>query len=202
VSGDYYDFIPLEEQLGVVIADVADKGVQAALFMALTRSIVRASVTALREPAESLRRANHLIADDATDGMFVTLVYAQLEIDGKVTYVNAGHNPPLWYRADPEGFSELTLTSSLLGVEYDVLLEERTITAAPGDFLVLYTDGVTEAENAEGEHFGEERLTAVLSTRRSNPAQEILDGLLAALYAFIGETPQSDDITLVIAKRV
>lgn len=202
VSGDYYDFIPLAEQLGVVIADVADKGVHAALFMALTRSTVRASVTALDGPAESLRRANHLIAADATDGMFVTLFYAQFETDGKVTYVNAGHNPPLWHRADAESFSELAPTGILLGFEYGVPLEERTITASSGDFLVLYTDGVTEAENPAGELFGEERLAAALRNHRNGSAQDILDGILAALRAFIKDTPQSDDITLVIAKRV
>jgi serine phosphatase RsbU (regulator of sigma subunit) len=89
-----------------------------------------------------------------------------------------------------------------LGIEYSVPLEERTITASPGDFLALYTDGVTEAENAEGKRFGEERLAAVLRSHLDGSAQEILDGTLAALYAFIAETPQSDDITLVIAKRV
>jgi sigma-B regulation protein RsbU (phosphoserine phosphatase) len=202
VSGDYYDFIPLAEQLGVVIADVADKGVQAALFMAMTRSIVRASVTALREPRESLRRANHLITADATDGMFVTLFYAQFDTGGNVTYVNAGHNPPLWYQADAAAFSQLSPTSILLGVEYEVPLEERTITVSPGDFLVLYTDGITEAENPAGEMFGEERLAMVVGAHRNGSAQEILDRILAAVNVFIAATPQSDDVTLVIAKRV
>ncbi len=202
VSGDFYDFIPLAKQLGVVVADVADKGVQAALFMALTRSIVRASMTALHEPAESLNQANRLIAADATDGMFVTLCYAQFDTDGRVTYVNAGHNPPLWYRAEIDGFVELTQTGIFMGFETDEPLEQKTVTAAPGDFLMLYTDGVTEAMNAAGDLFGEARLVDVLRTHRNASAKDIRDGILSALDDFIEDTAQSDDITLVIAKRV
>jgi serine phosphatase RsbU (regulator of sigma subunit) len=202
VSGDYYDFIPLAKQQGVVIADVADKGVHAALFMALTRSIVRASITALHEPAEALRRANHLIAADATDGMFVTLCYAQFDTAGRVTYVNAGHNPPLWYRAEVGAFLELTRTGIVLGLESDEPLEQKTIVTAPGDLLLLYTDGVTEAMNPLGEMFGRARLVEVLRAHHHSSAQDIRDGILSALNLFIEDTPQSDDVTLVIARRV
>ncbi len=202
VSGDFYDFIPLAEQLGVVIADVADKGVQAALFMALTRSIVRASMTALHEPAESLRRANRLITADATDGMFVTLCYAQFDVDGRVTYVNAGHNPPLLYRAEVDELVELTRTGVLMGLETDEPLEQKTTSTAPGDILVLYTDGVTEAMNAAQELFGEARLAEALHTHRHASPQDIRDGIMSALDDFIEGAAQSDDIALVIAKRV
>jgi sigma-B regulation protein RsbU (phosphoserine phosphatase) len=202
VSGDYYDFIPRGKQLGVVIADVAGKGVHAALFMALTRSIVRASITARHKPAESLSRANRLIAADAKEGMFVTLCYAQFEQDGRVTYVNAGHNPPLWYRAEFDEFAELTRTGIFMGIETGQPLEQKTIDTTQGDFLILYTDGVTEATNAVGEMFGEASLAAVLQAHRNSSAAGIRDGLLHALDGFIKDTPQSDDVTLVIAKRV
>jgi sigma-B regulation protein RsbU (phosphoserine phosphatase) len=202
VSGDFYDFIRLDNELGVVIADVADKGVQAALFMTLTRSTVRTCLHALGNPATSIDEANRLIAQDASGGMFVTLAYAQFQPDsGDITYVNAGHNPPLWYQSATKDFSELDTTGIFLGFESGIPFEEKTIHCASDDFIVFYTDGVTEAMNARRELFGEERFRTELQKVRELSPDEMMKSLLQALAEFVEDTPQSDDITLVIAKR-
>jgi serine phosphatase RsbU (regulator of sigma subunit) len=133
VAGDYYDFIPLDrEQLGLVIADVSDKGMPAALFMALTRSIVRASVDRAPSPADGIAHANRLICADSTRGMFVTLFYALLNpATGEMTYVNAGHNPPLLCRADQDQLTPLARTGMALGVVEDTPFEQHTLRLNP-----------------------------------------------------------------------
>ena len=172
VAGDYYDFIPSHNgQLGLVVADVSDKGMPAALFMALSRSIVRASMDSSLSPAESIQRANRLICQDSTSGMFITLFYALLDLEaGHVAYVNAGHNPALFYqRSNHPGESELSRlgrTGMALGVDIDTPYEHRTIALNPGDFLVLYTDGITDAENLQGHSFGMDRLENLVLAHR------------------------------------
>lgn len=201
VSGDFYDFLELPGSLGVVIADVADKGVQAALFMALTRSLVRASISTDQDPSGSLNRANTLIASDAPKGMFVTLFYARFEPGGRVTYVNAGHNPPLHYKARDDRLLELEPTGIFLGLEAGIPLEQRVVEFEAGDFVLLFTDGITEAMNGQREEFGEDRLAELLLANRNGTAQDLRNVLLSELSTFVGDTAQSDDITLVVAKR-
>ena len=205
VAGDYYDFIPLDPgggQLGLVIADVSDKGMPAALFMALTRSVVRASVGHAPSSADGIAHANRLICEDATGGMFVTLFYAQLNPEtGDMTYVNAGHNPPLLYRADQDLLTELTSTGMALGVMEDTSFEQRTVRLNAGDFVFLYTDGVTEALDSQRREFGEERLQRVILDKRHAPAAEMVAGLEQALREFVGASSPADDITVVAAKR-
>ena len=205
VAGDYYDFIPLDPgggQLGLVIADVSDKGMPAALFMALTRSVVRASVGHAPSSADGIAHANRLICEDATGGMFVTLFYAQLNPEtGDMTYVNAGHNPPLLYRADQDLLTELTSTGMALGVMEDTSFEQRTVRLNAGDFVFLYTDGVTEALDSQRREFGEERLQRVILDKRHAPAAEMVAGLEQALREFVGASSPADDITIVAAKR-
>ncbi|MGD8623972.1 MAG: SpoIIE family protein phosphatase [Anaerolineae bacterium] len=207
VAGDFYDFIPLErQQLGLVIADVSDKGMAAALFMALTRSIVRASMGHAPSPAAGITYANRLICDDATGGMFVTLFYAQLNpATGACIYVNAGHNPPLLYRQSdqPEQgpLTELTPTGGALGVVAEWSFEQRSIHLGPGDFLLFYTDGVTDATDAQGQFFGLERLRRLLVEHGSKPAGEILAALERAIDDFAGLPVQFDDIAILVVKR-
>jgi sigma-B regulation protein RsbU (phosphoserine phosphatase) len=179
VAGDFCDFIPLdEERLGVVIADVSDKGMPAALFMALTRSVLRASVDRSPSPADGVAHANHLISADSTGGMFVTLFYGLLSpASAQFTYVNAGHNPPLLYRAAPDSLSHLTRTGMALGVVADAPFEECTLHLRPGDFLFLYTDGVTDATNSQGQRFGVERLQHLILEHRRAHAAAIIASL-------------------------
>jgi sigma-B regulation protein RsbU (phosphoserine phosphatase) len=203
VSGDFYDFIPLnQDKIGIVIADVTDKGMPAALFMAHARSIIRASVVGPYPPAEAMASANHLICTDPTEGMFVSLFYAQLD-PGKneLTYVNAGHNPPLHYRSALKDLIELPRTGFPLGIEDGSTYEQGTIHFQNGDFLFMYTDGVTEAMNPTHNLFGKDRLYQTMLEYKSNHASEIQSAINNAVFKFIGANEPSDDVTLVVLKK-
>ncbi len=204
VSGDFYDFIPGEDgKLSLVIADVTDKGMPAALFMALTRSIVRANLDRPISPAEGITRANRLICADSTSNMPVTLFLGQLDpVQGELTYVNAGHNPPIHYRADQDDFTELTRTGMLLGFDDKASYEQNMIILNSGDFILCYTDGVPDAINANQEMFGMERFQDILHKNRGAPAIEIFRAIEKSIQEFIGVTAPYDDITLLIARRL
>jgi sigma-B regulation protein RsbU (phosphoserine phosphatase) len=203
VSGDFYDFVPLPGHLGIVIADVSDKGMPAALFMALSRSIIRASVTSAGSPSESIVQANRLICADSVNSMFVTLFYAQLDLGtGEFVYVNAGHNPPLLYRARTDELTALPRTGMALGLFEDVAFEQRGVRLDVGDFVLLYTDGVTEAMDAERHMFGEERLRRFLDAHCHAETEAMATALEETLTAFTGGAAPSDDITFVIARRM
>lgn len=203
VAGDYYDFIPGEDgALGLVIADVTDKGMPAALFMAFTRSIVRASLDQAVPPGAGLGRANRLICAESTYGFFVTLFYGRLDpVTGELAYVNAGHNPPLLFQAGPGALTTLVRTGIPLGVDSETSYEQKSVQLWPGDFLFLYTDGVVDAVDAEGQAFGLERLQQVILGNRGASAAEIASALERSLSSFVGSESQYDDITFVVAKR-
>ncbi len=202
VGGDFYDFIPIPpDKWGIVIADVSGKGVPAALFMALSRTCVRANVAGNSTACEAIRRANDLITQDAESGMFVTLFYAVLDPKRKhLNYVNAGHNPPLLLQGSAGNVILLEASGIALGVMDDIELEEKELELASNDIVVLYTDGVTEAINEKEEQFGEERLTAVITQNTNLPAQELIDKIKEEVTVFAQGQPQFDDITLVILK--
>jgi sigma-B regulation protein RsbU (phosphoserine phosphatase) len=204
VSGDFYDFIyPDGGEVNLAIADVSDKGMPAALYMALTRSIIRASMLHVGTPAEGITIANRLICTDAAYGMFVTLCYACLDTHtGEVVYVNAGHNPPLFYHAAQDRLNSLTRTGMALGIEDDARYEQRAVQMSPGDFILFYTDGITEAINAQEQEFGRERLCKVLEGQRQAPAGQIVTALLQAIEDFTGSQAQFDDVTIVLVKRL
>jgi sigma-B regulation protein RsbU (phosphoserine phosphatase) len=213
VAGDFYDFIMFapgtaepgraSKRLGLVIADVADKGVPAALYMALSRTLVRTVAIDGRPPAEAIARANDLILADARSDLFVTLLYAIVEPDtGVVRYVNAGHMPPLLVRAAGGEVEELRDHGMALGVLPGLEFEEQTAQLAPGDTLVLYTDGVTEAWNSEQEMFERERLIELVGECQSLSAGALAEAISDAVAAFVGDAPQADDLTLMVVKRV
>ncbi len=201
VAGDFYDTTLEDDLLMVAVGDVADKGMAAALFMALTRSTLRASASPGRSAAEVVRRANRLLCLDASDGMFVTLAYALLTTDGHVRCVVAGHNPPLLLRADGR-VERLTMTGILVGWDPDADYEERELLLDPGDVLLFYTDGVTEALNTQGQPYGEERMEAVARRHRVDGANGLLSALQADLAEFVGEAAAHDDATLLVVGRV
>jgi sigma-B regulation protein RsbU (phosphoserine phosphatase) len=203
VSGDYYDFIRNPGRLGLVVADVSGKGMPAALFMASTRSVLRAKATSGLAPADALTQANALLCEDAANAMFVTLFYADLAPDSPaVSYVGCGHNPPFWYRAKDRTVAELEPTGSVLGMNEDLRCVERRIEVGAGDVLLLYTDGFTEAFDEKQELFGDERLKDLLATHAGASAAEILEAVQRAITAFAGSAPQSDDRTIVVAKKL
>lgn len=202
VGGDFYDVIELpNDRLGLFIADVADKGMPAALFMALTRTLVHAAAGETASPAEALRRVNELLLPDTKQGMFVTAVYAVLDLNtGEFTYANAGHNPPLWVRRD--SLEKLTRTGVALGASEDSHMTERTIQLTEGESLLLYTDGLTEAFNLEGDMFGDERLLRALGWQESASADDMIKAVESALDDFAGNAPPSDDLTMLAVRRV
>jgi phosphoserine phosphatase RsbU/P len=202
VGGDFYDVIELpNNKLGIFIADVADKGMPAALFMALTRTLVRAAVIETNSPADALRRVNDLLLPDTQQGMFVTAVYGELNLEtGDFTYVNAGHNPPFWMKANGE-IEKLSRTAVALGVMEQEVIGERTIPLAQGDLLFLYTDGLTEAFSAEGDLFGDERVMDALKTVQSGSIEDVILGVEERLNEFIGVMPLGDDLTMLTIKK-
>ncbi len=203
VGGDFYDVFDLPNgRLGLFIADVADKGVPAALFMALTRTLVRAAVTEADSPAEAMKRVNDLLIPDTKQGMFVTAVYAVLDMQtSELTYVNAGHNPPLWLKQDGT-ITRLTRTAIALGVVEDGRVEQRTIRFESCDNLLLYTDGLTESFNVEGDLYGEERLLQAIRSTHCSSASDLLDAVEKSLLNFAQDMPPADDLTMLVLRRV
>lgn len=202
VGGDFYDFIPGQgERLGMVIADVSGKSVPAALFMALSRTIVRANATHHEKGTEVLQDANDMISADSRSGMFVTLFYGVLDgRAGSLVYANAGHPPPILFRSSSEDFVELEVTGIALGVMGGLEYEERQLSLSPGDILVLYTDGVTEAINKEVKQYGAKRLRSIIKDSRQLPAQNIMECILEDISSFSSGQAQYDDITMIVVK--
>jgi sigma-B regulation protein RsbU (phosphoserine phosphatase) len=206
VSGDFYDFFELPDdpgRWGLVIADVSDKGVPAALFMAMCRTTLRSTALSGRLPAQALARANQLILKDSRAELFLTAFYASLEpATGEFSYAVAGHNRPLLLRDAAGDLVELEAKGAVLGMFEDVELEGREMQIEPGDLLVLYTDGVTEAMDEDLNPFGEARLREVVKGLRGRGAQEALSTVVDQVEDFTRGTPQSDDLTMVILRRL
>ena len=203
VGGDFYDFMRLANgHWGLVIADVADKGVPAALFMALSRTLMRATAMSGRAPADALRRTNELILADARSDLFVTVFYGVLDPRrATFTYANAGHNPPIWFNTRSGETKYLSVHGIALGVVPEVNLTDVRIALDSGDVVALYTDGLTEALNDQGEEFGVERLEHLVRTHCAQSAEEIVAAIQLAVEAFVGEELPFDDLTLVVLKR-
>jgi sigma-B regulation protein RsbU (phosphoserine phosphatase) len=203
VGGDFYDVFELAGgRLGLFIADVSDKGIPAALFMAMTRTLVRAVVYDTISPAEVMRRVNELIIPDNQQSMFVTAAYGVLTIaSGELVYTNAGHNPPIWWCAQTGKLETLRRTGAALGVMEKVSMEERSIRLVPGDTLLLYTDGLSEAFSPEGEIYGEERLCALVPSISAAPLGEFLERIEKSVAEFMGPVPAADDLTMLALKR-
>lgn len=209
VGGDFYDYFPLPGEpgrWGLVIADVSDTGVPAALFMALSRTTIRNLALRGRSPAEVVTWSNRFIQEDSQSDMFLTVFYAELDThDGRLTYVNAGHNPPLLWRAETAAFESLSPTCPLLGVlpELNVHVLEEWL--RPGDVLVLYTDGITEAVDDAYVEFGrarlEETVHGLLAEQPDATAAHVKQAIIAAVGQFIDGALQTDDMTLLIIKR-
>lgn len=203
VSGDYYDFISLTDgRAAFVIADVAGKGLDAAMFMANARATLRASAAAGDDPADIIARVNVTLAQDALIGMFVTAFFGILEpSSGVFTYCNAGHNLPLVWRARARQLELLAGGNLALAIAADYSYKTSALALERGDLLLLYTDGVTEAMDARGQLFEMERLQAALCENAPDSARKVIRQIDARVRAFTGAVPQSDDITVVALRR-
>ena len=202
VSGDFYDFIALsDDKWGIVIADVADKGVPAALFMALSRTVIRTVAMNRHNPADVLMRTNEILDNDTQSDLFVTVFYAIWNPKTQVlTYANGGHNPPILLGQNGR-YQLLTGEGMALGVIPKIYVAKNTVKLDPGDTLVFYTDGVTEAMNEDFDEFGMERLHLTARAHQSKDASDIVTAITNAVEDHAGETSQFDDITLVVMKN-
>ena len=204
MSGDFYDFIPLANgRIGLVIADVADKGMGSALYMALSRTLIRTFAPDFdTAPEQVLQAANQRVLSETSSDLFVTVFYAILDpASGLLTYCNAGHNPPFLYSANGGGMKTLTRTAIPVGVLPETVWEQGSVAMQPGDLLVMYTDGVTEAEDEFAVFFGEERLKAVATANLGRSVDIIESKVVTAVLDFVGDAPQFDDITLMLLAR-
>lgn len=202
VGGDYYDFLRLPGgRVGLVVADVAGKGMPAALVMSSLQARIEVLAEDASDVAGLLGRLNRLLQANSPPNCFVSLFFGALDpASGKLVYSNAGHNPPFVVRRGGET-EYLPAGGPVLGILPGVSYEQKECVLDDGDLLVLYSDGVTEAVNASGEEFGEERLAAFCAERRRLSAADLVEELKRALRQWVGERPAEDDITLVAAKR-
>ena len=204
VGGDFFDVIRLQDdKIGLAIADVSDKGVPAALFMMSSRTLLKGSaIGTLEGPGAVLAEVNNLLNEDETTGMFVTMLYAIYDpATGKFTYASGGHDPPLVVHAD--GSSEMKpLTGGIaLGVLGGLEYRQDSFTLAPGDTVCLYTDGVTEATNQQGELMGIEGVQALFAAAPPMDAEQSCLAMLNTVLEYTGEAPQHDDITCLTLRR-
>ncbi len=198
VGGDFYDFFMIDnDRIGFVIGDVSGKGVPAAIFMAVSRTIIRATGLKGMPTDECMNYVNNLLCSESVSSMFVTVFYGILNTaTGELDYVNAGHNPP--YLLNASGFKSVELTKGTVlgGIEH-FNYKSLKLQLSPGDILYLYTDGVTEAFNRQGELFGDERLEALLSANLAADHKGIIKTVLSSVAEHASGIPPSDDITMM-----
>ncbi len=203
VAGDFYDIFQLENgRLGVVIADVSDKGAPAAMFMAVARTMIRSHAHSATSPVETLALTNDLILEDADSGMFVTAFHSILETDGNSVHVNAGHNPPIVYRQATGKLSFMPRGGRAIGWFPNNPLAAEQLQLRPGDVVIYYTDGLTEAESLSGDFFGEERLFEAILESIDASVEQMSDHIMHRVDQFTAGAPPFDDLTLVIVRYV
>jgi len=202
VGGDYYDYIPVNEHtIQIVIADVAGKGVAAALLMSATAAAVQLEVSEKRDMLEVVNRLNNGIHSVSDGERYVTLLLADIDaLSRSLRYVNCGHNPALLFRAKTREVVPMNSSCFPLGMFESVTCEIKRADLASGDLLVLYTDGITEAENSQGEEFGMERLSAVIRRDSSLSAEELMDSILQSAEDFCQGVGFNDDATVLVVK--
>jgi phosphoserine phosphatase RsbU/P len=199
VAGDFYDVFPMsDDRFSVVIADVSDKGAPAALFMAVARTMIRAHSHAGLSAIETMSRTNDLILEDAESGMFVTVYQSMFDLTGHSVHVNAGHNPPLLYRRATNDVQMMPRGGRAVGWFPNNPLQEVELILQPGDILVYYTDGVTEAQSSAGEFYGEDRLADLVMRSVNLSAEEIVEAIVREVETFCIGMPPFDDQTIVV----
>lgn len=198
IGGDFYDFFLIDKhRLGFVIGDVSGKGIAAAIFMAVSRTLIRATGLKSDSVSECMKTVNNLLCQESVSSMFVTVFYGELNtLTGEVDYVNAGHNPP--YLLSSGGIREVEMTNGLpLGVMENFIYETGKLQLKNGEQLLLFTDGVIEALDREQTAYGGKKFESFLNNHLNLPVETIIKKSFAEVYDFVGEAPQSDDITLL-----
>jgi sigma-B regulation protein RsbU (phosphoserine phosphatase) len=205
-SGDFYDVIPLpDDQVGILIADVADKGMGAALYMVLSRTLIRTYAYQYHpEPDRVLEATNQRLLEDYGADQFVTVFYGILNpVSGALRYCNAGHNPPyLLGGIEKEVIQKIGKTGMALGILEEESWKQGAILINPGDTLLLYTDGITEAQNAQHVFFDDERLVGSVRSHPGQSAQTLQEAMLEEVQGFVGDASQTDDITMIVLSRM
>ena len=201
VGGDFYDVIPLGgDRVGLVMADVSGKGMPAALFMALTRSLMRAEALRSGSPKEALLQVNRLLLEISRAELFVTVLYGVLDVTARTfCYARAGHERALYHSPRSDECRFLEGDGMFLGMVEQVVLEELCLDLNPGDRILLFSDGITDANSADGELFGRQRLAAAVAESAESTAQALCDGLLQRVQAFQAGSEQFDDMALLVA---
>jgi sigma-B regulation protein RsbU (phosphoserine phosphatase) len=204
IGGDFYDFFELgDDKLALIVADVSGKGVPAAFFMAVARTLIRATAVTQPEPGACLEQVNRLLYQHNIPGMFVSVFYGILDTNNWVmSYANGGHLPP--YLIPGDGGDIFALSGGdgvVLGVQDEIPYEQDSVSIDPGSALFFYTDGVTEAFDINRNQFSDQRLIDYLLENRSLSAHALSDNVFAFINMFTGEAPQSDDITSLVIKR-
>ena len=198
IGGDFFDYIDLPDGvLGFALGDVAGKGPPAALLGALLQGSLTAQAYASSGPAATVTAVNTALVRRGIQGRFVTLFYAVLFPDGRLTYCNAGHNPPMVVSSEGD-VQRLEAGGMVIGLFDDVPFEEATVVLKPNDFLVAFTDGVSEALDPSGEEFGDDRLLASIATMRATEVQPRLQHIFASVSEFTAGAAQHDDITAMV----
>ncbi|MFN2159172.1 MAG: GAF domain-containing SpoIIE family protein phosphatase [Anaerolineales bacterium] len=202
MAGDFYDVFKLPgDRWGIIVADVSDKGAPAAMYMAMTRSLIRAQIEINPNPADTLKEVNRHLNAYSNSGMFVSLFYTVLDVKrSMLIYSSAGHNPPLLRRTSGD-VEEILPTGPVLGVLDEIEILYESISLHPGDTLFIYTDGVTDALNRQGEEFGLERLQGMIKNLPVSSAKTQMNILKEERTAFIGDAPSFDDITCFVLTR-
>jgi serine phosphatase RsbU (regulator of sigma subunit) len=205
VGGDFFDVFPLRDRAGragIVIADVTGKGIAAALLMAFARPLIRSAIDQARDPLIALERTNRILVEERRSALFITALCATIDLRTHVMRLaNAGHEPPLVVPGDGRPLRWLGGSGPLIGAFSSLQLEPCEVQLAPGDLVLLYTDGVTDMRAPGGERFGDERLVACVERARAGTAQEVVDAVAAELRAFQAEEPAADDVTIVAVRR-
>jgi phosphoserine phosphatase RsbU/P len=206
VSGDYFDFIPVDgTRWGVAVADVSGKGVPASIIMAMCRSVLRSKARGNLSPAQVLREVNRLLYPDIREDMFITMIYMIMDPSGKLTLARAGHESALWCRDHFKRIESVEAPGMALGIDagdvFDEVIKDVTIDLSPLDTVVVYTDGITEALDDEGNEFGQEQLKAVLEAAGPRSVDFLVKTIVDRVQNFSSGHPQNDDITLAAVQR-